>query len=486
MNADRSAKLDHLLRAAAALRDCGQFAEAARAYSDVVREAPQLATAWYNLGFCQRMSGEAQAALTSYQTAIERGLAGAEEAHLNKATILADLLRREHDAERELQRALKLNPKYVPALMNLANLAEDFGRREEAGKLYERALTIDSTHWEVLARYANILPDGSDLAAMPARLNGALARTDIPPADRASLGFALGRTLDRLGQFDEAFSAYEQANGASRDAYGIRYDRVAEEQQAQQVMEVFSEPLPTNADDWAPIFICGMFRSGSTMLEQILAGHPRVTAGGEIALMPDIIRAAITPFPERARALQEEDYARLGARYRAMAAQIFPNVDLLTDKWLSNTLHVGLIKLMFPAAKIVHTKRHALDNVLSVYFLHLDASFGYAVDLDDIAHQLRLSQQLMEHWRGLYPDDIIDFDYDSFVAAPEMQARALLDALGLGWQPECLEFHQRTNAVKTASVWQVREPLYTRSSGRWQHYEKHLARVRDSFSGVIG
>jgi tetratricopeptide (TPR) repeat protein len=472
--------LQDLLRTAATLRNEGRYAEAAQAYRAVLGQAPHLAASWYNLGLCQRMSGQPLDALESYAQAIARGLDGAEEAHLNRAVILADLLRREAEAERELECALKLNPIYVPALLNLANLAEDFGRRAEAGKCYERALAADPACWEALARYANILPDGSDLTAMAARLQAALTRNDLAPADRASLGFALGRALDRSGVFDDAFAAYRQANEASRVAYGMRYDRAAAERHVRQVMEVFAQPGPGSTHEWAPIFICGMFRSGSTLLEQVLAGCARITPGGEAALVSDIVRTAVSPFPERARLLSNADFVGLGAYYREMALRIFPSVDLITDKWLGNTLHVGLIKRMFPSAKIVHTTRHELDNVLSVYFLHLDASFGYAIDLDDIVHQMRLSKRLMAHWRTLYPGDIREFEYDAFVAAPEAKARSLLEWLGFDWQPECLAFQRRTNAVKTASVWQVRQPLYTSSSGRWRHYERYLTRVREA------
>lgn len=487
MNNSSGSGLKSLLDAATRLREGGRFGEAIKAYEAVLGIAPNLATAWYNLGFCQRMAGYYEASLESYQRAVDHGLKGREEAHLNRAVIFADMLRRDGDAKRELDNALEANPRYVPALLNLANLAEDFGNREEARVLYERALSIEPECWEALARHANIMPEGANFEQAATRLRTALSKAEISDADGASLGFALGRVLDRAGAYDEAFFAYARANALSRAAQGgVPYDRHAAERQVQRIVEVFSEgATPKGSSAWSPIFICGMFRSGSTLLEQVLAGHERVTPGGEIALMPDLVRTHVSPFPARACDLDDATFAALGESYRRAAQALYPRSELITDKWLGNVWHIGVIKKMFPGAKIVYTQRNALDNIISVYFLHLSADFAYAFDLGDIAHQLVLSRRIMRHWIDVYPDDIIVFDYDEFVSAPENAARGLLSALDLGWEPACLNFEQRSNAVKTASVWQVRQPLYTSSSGRWRHYERHLGKVRETLSREV-
>lgn len=465
-----------LIESATRLRQQGRFAQAAQVYAVVVQATPDVATTWYNLGFCQRMSGEFEAALTSYKNAIDRGLDTPEEAHLNRAAIFSDALRRDADAERELRRALELNPNYLAALLNLANLSEDFGRGPEAIALYERALELDPKCWTALARHANLLKSGPKIIQ---RLRQALGSPDTSGADRAELGFALGRTLDQSGEFDAAFQAYSSANAESRRALGGHYDRATAEAQVERIIQVFSAPLPTpEFHGWAPIFVCGMFRSGSTLAEQVLAGHTRVSPGGEIGLVPALVQETLTPFPERALGLENTTLASLAEEYERRVRRLFPSADLVTDKWLGNYLYVGLIKRMFPCAKIVHTVRHPLDNVLSVFFLHLDASLGYAVDLMDTAHQLRLSRRLMAHWRGLYPSDVVEFHYDEFVARPRETAQTLTGALGLDWDEECLAIQRRTNAVKTASVWQVRQPLYASSSGRWKNYRRQLEKVR--------
>jgi hypothetical protein len=149
----------------------------------------------------------------------------------------------------------------------------------------------------------------------------------------------------------------------------------------------------------------------------------------------------------------------------------------VTDKRPDNFLHIGLIKTLFPAAKIIHTRRDRLDNLLSLYFLHLGAGMPYALGLADAAHWHGEYERLMAHWKRLYPNDIFDIDYDALVREPEPAIRALLDFLGLDWEGQLLDFHRRSSAVKTASVWQVREPLHARSSGRWRNYETALRRA---------
>lgn len=469
---------DELIRATK-LREQRRFAEAASAYERVVAAAPLLATEWYNLGFCRRMAGRYREALDAYERAIQLGVTAPEEAHLNRGVIFADHLLSPDLAEREYTQALGLNPKYCPALLNLANLAEDRGDRSQATELYRRVLDFDSEHWLALARYGKLLQDPATESDLLARLERGAHREDVGPADRASLCFALGDIHDKLGSFDLAFEAYSRANALSKAASGARYDRAAEEAYVSRLIaEAWpAVPLDEGCSEGSPIFICGMFRAGSTLTEQILAGHPRVTPGGELDLLPSIVRSRFQPFPN-ALTLAGDEYVRDAAHaYRTEIKQLLPNAECVTDKRPDNFLYVGLIKRMFPSAKIVHTVRHPLDNVLSVFFLHLDASMNYATDLADIAHHLRLSRQLMAHWRGLYGDDIIEFDYDRFVANPRESAQALLASLGLDWEEDCLAFHERRNAVKTASVWQVREPLYGTSSGRWKNYAVHLGDV---------
>jgi hypothetical protein len=157
---------------------------------------------------------------------------------------------------------------------------------------------------------------------------------------------------------------------------------------------------------------------------------------------------------------------------------LFPGAKTVTDKRPDNFIHLGLIKALFPCARIVYTRREAVDNCLSVYFQQLGGALAYATDLEDTAHYYRQHERLMNHWKVCFPENIFTVDYDELVRSPEPLLRQLLDFLGLEWNDRCLAFQHTDNLVKTASVWQVREELHIRSSGRWRNYEAYVRNVR--------
>ena len=471
---------EQLLARAAALREAGRVAEAIDVYERLLALSPELAESWYNLGWLRRQAGRHESALEAYAEALRHGVSGPEEVHLNRAAIFADRFGRSDEARAELEAALALNPLYVPALLNLGNLNEDRGRRAEARDAYERALAVEPGNRLALARLAGVAAISGADDPLVGRVWQAL-QASRDPADRADLGFALGRVLDSTGAYDEAWAAYAEANRASRAASGARYDRAAHEALIDRIIAAFPEPRPgTGAAAGAPIFICGMFRSGSTLAEQILARHSRVTPGGELDLLPALIDETLRPYPETAAAAAPELVGELRQAYLERLRAIHSDADLVTDKRPDNFLHIGLIKALFPDARIVHTRREPLDNLLSIWFLHLDPGMAYALDLGDAAHWYRQYRRLMAHWQRLWPDDIFDLDYDALVAEPRGTTAALLKFCGLDWEESCLTFHEADNPVRTASAWQVREPLYRRSSGRWRHYERHLREVRDA------
>ncbi len=478
------------LQEARELERRGRLEEALAVYAEALAAHPDYADGWYGLARLQRKAGRFDAALDSYQQALDRDAARPEEIHLNRGVIYSDDLRRPDAARAELQAALALNPEYLAALLNLANLQEDLGERTQAAELYERALRIDPNCALALARRVGLQPCASAADPWIERLRRALADLTRPAVERADLGFALGRALDACGEYAAAFAAYAGANlasGASLPPDAPRYDRGEYERFVDRLIAVFNAVEPVTAPAVPatgprPVFICGMFRSGSTLIEQILAGHGRITAGGELDLLPRMVRGALAPFPEALPQLRPAQLAVLAERYRQGLAMLFPQADLVTDKRLENFLFVGLIKRLFPDARIVHTTRDALDNCLSIFFLHLDPRLGYALNLGDIGHYYRHYRRLMRHWMALFGADIHEVNYDALVRDPESVARPLFDFLQLDWQPACLQLPRAGVVVKTASVWQVREPLHGRSSGRARHYADELTALRNELA----
>jgi tetratricopeptide (TPR) repeat protein len=486
-----AANADSLLRDAVLLERAGRVAEAISVYERLLARWPDRPDTWYNLALLQRKVRRYESALASYQQALNRGVSQPEEVHLNRGVIYADYLRRDGAAAAELAAALELNPRYVPALLNLANIDEDFGRRDEARAHYERILEIEPTCHLALARLAGLAAVSSPDDPLIARLRDRIGLTDTSPADRASLSFALGRLLDSCGAYEEAFDAYQEANGASRASAGPggpRYDRQRQERFVDALIAAFPKvrnEVVTPPGVLRPIFVCGMFRSGSTLTEQVLAGHRRVIAGGEIDILPALIQNEFAPYPASMSRVSAGTLANVAGRYLQALSGLYPSAEYVTDKRPDNFLNIGLIRTLFPDARIVHTTRNALDNCLSIYFLHLDHAMSYALDLLDIGHYYREYRRLMAHWQALYGPDILDFDYDAYVRNPGPAVDRLLEFCGLEADPNSLLGSGATGAVKTASVWQVREPLHQRSVGRWRNYARQLSALRADLGELI-
>ena len=444
------------------------------AYQRLLAIKPDLPESWYNLAWLQRRARAFVDSLASYQRALDLGVREPEEVHLNRAVIYADHLHQPEKAEREINAALEKNPAYAPALLNLGNVREDLGDRPGALTAYERALDVDPVNMLALARLAGLSHAAELDVSLATRLRSALEQPGATAAERSDVGFALANLLDASGKYDEAFAAARAANQASREASQVAYDRNAHERFVDRLIAAFDELGHASDAGASPIFICGLFRSGLTLVEEILGAHSRVTTGGELDLSPRRWSAGsrVTRIRDERRRSGDREWRQA---YLDGLPALPSETRLVTDKRPDNFLHIGLIKTLFPNARIIHTRRNPLDNLLSLYFLHLDPGMAYALDLDDAAHWYREYLRLRAHWKALYPDDIFDVDYDALVREPRPVIERLLDFCGLEWEDNVLNFHRGRSAVKTASVWQVRQPLHARSSGRWRNYERQLS-----------
>ncbi|HBK47012.1 MAG TPA: cytochrome c biogenesis factor [Xanthomonadaceae bacterium] len=462
----------------------GRMPEAADVLQRLVDDAPHLADAWYNLGYARRRSGDYDAALAAYDRALGLGAAAPEQIHLNRAAILSEHLQQYRQAEDALHSALRARPGYPAALLNLGNLHEERGQRAPAVAAYRALLASTDPEAAALAidahtRLLHLEPPERLDDPRIAQLRRYATSPAIEQDRRASALYALAHACDRLGGFDAAFAFAADAN---RCAHGRQPRYLPERTQARfaDIARVFARPRPAGAAPGgvAPLFVCGMFRSGSSLIEQVLAQHPRIRAGGELDVLPRLAARRLAPFPAAAAAWSEAEFDALADDYRRRTAALLaetPQARYLTDKRPDNFALIGLIKRMFPDARIVHTCRHPLDNGLSIFMQHLDPrQFGYAGALSDIGHYYGAYRRLMAHWTRIYPDSIHHFDYDAFVAAPEPTLRALLAFLELPWDPACLEFHRSSAPVRTGSYWQVRQPLHRAASGRWRMYRAHL------------
>jgi tetratricopeptide (TPR) repeat protein len=425
--------------------------------------------AWYIGRF-----GRVNLALAHYERALALGIERPEEVHLNMARLYSDMLRQDEQAKRQLDRALELNANYIPAMLNLGNLAEQSGDVVTAREWFTRALQMDSKHPTALARLADTMSftpsaaDANEAAALLPSLRE-LATT----SDDADLAFSLGRAEEQRGDYAAAWTHYQRGNEQDRATLSPY--------RAEAIEQGISRLIATCTPEWVsarqtqqaatPVFICGMFRSGSTLLEQMLAAHPAFKPAGEREFLPRLVATQLPDYPQELERLDRKTLEVWAQAYADESRQVHGTDRHLTDKRPDNVLYLGLARVLFPRAKVIITQRDARDVATSLFATRLGTAAHYATDLTHIRHYLGQIQRLITHWQTLFGDDLIIANYEQLVADPRAALSQVLTALGESWDDQCLNFHQLRNPVRTASVLQVRQPLNAESVGRWKRFE---------------
>ncbi|WP_197414333.1 tetratricopeptide repeat-containing sulfotransferase family protein [Lacimicrobium alkaliphilum] len=449
-------------------------------YQRFLRHNPDNANAHFNLALLYKKQMQFDKAEAAYQKALALNIEQPEEVHTNLAVMYSER-RREHEAEASLRQALKINPDYVPALFNLATLFEEFGIKEQATGLYQQILQHQPDNVEVMARLVQSEIITPEKKGVLENLESVLKHNPALTQLHKEAGyFALGKGHDDLAEFDIAFTFYNKANQLCSKRLPP-YNAGQIENQVQETIGTFDSgwvQKSQTSSDFAPVFICGMFRSGTTLLEQILSAHPRITSGGELGLLKHCIERLVSddftdgsPSATNIQALSEQYQNGLG--------QLFAKAEIVTDKRPDNFWHLGLVRAAFPKAKIICTDRHPLDICLSVYFQHLGNELSYSASLNNTAHYYTQYKKLLRHWISLMPENVYCVDYQQLVMNPEKTIRMVLEFCELPWSDDCMQFHQSKAVVKTASIWQVRQPLYQSSLDRWCHYKKHFQQARE-------
>lgn len=400
---------------------------------------------------------------------------------------LAELLFAGGRLERSLQayrRGSEAVPDSPDMHMGHAQLLEDLGDREGSEQSFRRALEL-SPDWSLALEGLLTLIRGRADEALVVRARAIVSDPKRPPQDRANVGFGLGKVFDAQGRFDEAFEIWRQANAARRQQVGV-YDRQRTIARVDRLIRAFSVDAIARiagqgSADERPVFVLGMPRSGTSLVEQIIAAHPNALGLGELREIADIARS----LPRRARTIQRwpEALATLDPPVLQGAARDYlsvlerrsaPPAQRLVDKAPLNFFHAGLIALMFPRARIVWCRRDPRDIGLSIFGENFALGQGFATDLADLGHFYREYMRLMRHWTQVLPGRMYECVYEDLVTDPERGARALIDAVGLPWADACLRFHEQDRPVLTPSRWQVRQPMYAKAIGRWKPYERWL------------
>ncbi len=469
----------------------GRPAEAEASFRRVLALAPAHAEAHANLGNALRDQQRYAKAEASYRQAMACD-DGYARVHFDLGGQW--LMQERHaDAEQSYRRALQLRPDYAEACNNLGRSIRKQGRLDEARACFEATLAIDPGFLEA---YCNLAPLRSfaEGDAEPPRFEAMAPRlAELPDGARIRYWFALGKMREDLGRYDEAFEAYQAGNRLQHARFPP--DEAGEQALIERLQRRFDaaffanrSPVPSSSGGRTPIFIVGMPRSGTSLIEQILSTYPGIHGAGELVDLDEVVRAIATQagqpedaYPELAAALSEQELQRVGEAYRERVWRLAPQAGYITDKMMSNFLHVGLIHLMLPGAKIIHAMRDPMDSCFSCYSrLFVRNNLDYTYDLGSVGRHYVRYMQLMQHWhRVLPPGSVLDLHYEAMVADTEGQARRLLDYLGLPWDARCLAFHQNQRVVNTASAAQVRKPIYRSSVARWKRFEAHLGLLQD-------
>jgi len=470
-------------------RSQGRMADAEACYRCALAINPGYVEALTNLGNALGAQGRQAEAESSYRQALALN-DGYAETHFNLGNILRDQ-NRQFEAEQSYRWALKISPDHLKALNNLGLCLKRQGRLEEACQCFEAAIAIKP---DFVQSHCNLAPlktytaDDTHLGVFESQQH---QLATLPTAGRVSYWFALGKMREDVGRYEDAFAAYAEGNRCQHEQFP--HDEAREVALMERLQSVFSaaffadHPKPTYAGR-APIFIVGMPRSGTSLIEQILSTYPGVYGAGEVADLSDVVHSVgaktseqLNSYPEAAGLLSADDFRRLGETYLERLWRLAPDAERITDKMPANFLHIGMIHLMLPHAKIIHAMRDPMDSCFSCYSrLFASNNLDFAYRLDTVGRYYVRYIRLMQHWhRVLPPGTVLDVRYEDMVADTEGQARRLLAHLGLPWDERCLAFHRNKRVVKTASVAQVRKPIYRSSVARWRHFEAQLNPLLD-------
>jgi tetratricopeptide (TPR) repeat protein len=459
-----------------------QLDEALRCYQQVLRFNPRHAETHNNIANTYLKLGQRERAISHYKTAQDANPSYAD-AFGNLGNAYLELNRLEESIEQN-RLAIARNPTRFGSFNNLGVAYQALGQFEEATWAFERALELSPDEASVHLNLANMEKFTADDRRLPG-LRRLIDRVDtLDIEQKLSAHFAMGKASSDLKQYDEAFEHLKQANALKRRTFD--YDeaqRLAmfKNIEAKYTPELFAAKSGSGDDSWSPIFIVGMPRSGTTLLEQVLASHSKVFGAGELETFKEAINECVESqrilpaYPLLVDFLSPEHILRIGQTYTTQARALAPEAPHIVDKMPLNFMFVGLIHLALPNARIVHIRRDPLDTCVSCYQLLFTGSQPFAYDLAELGHYYRGYEQVMAHWHKVLPPGVLmDVQYEDLVADLEGVSRRALAHCGLEWEDACRDFHDTKRTVRTASTMQVREPLYSRSIGSWRRYEKHL------------
>jgi tetratricopeptide (TPR) repeat protein len=483
----------------------GEYAAAIESGRKAAALAPAVPEVWELLAISLRSAGRPEEALPALRSAAalapQRG-----GLHRALAGLLLEL-RRYKEACEEFSHAIEIDGRDLESLRGLAiafRLSGDMeaslgtirkaiavdrnrgdlwndmgavlrslGRFDEASDAFRKAITINPTLGDA---YRNLAACGQMAAdeTSVSRLQSILGSQSSSAEDRASAGFTLGKILDENGRYKEAFAAYSEANRLTRETLRVsghefnaaQFGNYVTSRIRRYTTDFFNSVKEKGNSSELPVFVVGMPRSGTTLVEQIIASHPLAFGAGEIMEI-GLIAGRMENLPE----LPREHILNEAAHHLSFLQSLSNGAERVIDKMPDNIFHLGTIAALFPKARIIFCQRDSNDTALSCFFQKFSGDhLAFSYDLEDCIIRCRQTERLSTHWREVLPLTWMNVQYEALVRDQEAETRRLISFLGLDWSPKCLEFHLTDRPVRTASNWQVRQRLYDRSIGRWRHY----------------
>ncbi len=453
-------------------------------FEKVLQHQPHSAIAHAGLGLAYQLLGGIKEAIGCYENALKYD-AKMTDIHFRVGQLLNNMGENEK-AKMHFMEARRLNPDYIPAIAGEAMV-------HEWEKEYDKAWELICPHIERGVKHGEIATVFAQICKHIDRCDEAIRYIEeildnLPPANkgRRQLHYSLGKLYDSKKNYDQAFKHYHKGNSFKRSE---PYDPMAHATLVSTLINTFTPKLMAelpraSIDASKAVFIVGMPRSGTSLTEQIIASHPQMHGAGELGeihLITNALPPLLDPqlgYPRCLTKLTQTIMDGMAKQYINAINLLAPDALRVTDKMPHNFLHLGLISLLFPNARVIHCLRDPMDTCLSNYFQNFSAGLDFADDLADLGQHYREYDKLMQHWKQVINLPILEINYEDLVNRQEAETRRLLDFLELPWDDRCLSFHKAERVVGTASYNQVREPLYNKSVARWKNYEKHLDELK--------
>ncbi len=479
----------HFLTGLVAL-DAQERTTAFEAFISVTKLDKDHAAAWAQLARLFMSEGQVNKADTALQNALK--------GH-SKDPMVQDLLGVTYSLMGEhgsalacFQRANKLQPGHPPFMLNLANNLVYHGATDQAEPLFREIIALQpnspQAHWALAA--ARKAANHNHIGAM-ARM---ATRHKQHPRSEAFYWYGIGKELEDLQEWEDAFEAFSRGAAARRKT--IEYDEAAEQDMFEYLHHNFTrdwfDTMPAGAEQSAPIFVLGQPRTGTTLVERIITSHSQVHSAGELQQLGLAVRRIGSytdprrfsrEYFELAKDIEPE---KIGALYMQTSRKMRGETPRFVDKLPQNYLLIPIILKALPGARIIHLVRDSMDACFASFKQLFADAYLHSYEQTEMARHHARYRRLMQHWHEQFPGQIFDISYEETAAELEPNARALINYLNLPWQDACLDFHQQEGAVSTASAAQVREPAHTRSIGRWRRYERQLEPMRQTLEQKLG